>query len=131
MKNKINLLIYEKQQLLNQIKTQEKTIKEKRNSWTHFQSPKFEHKRNISFTDFSHNKVKNQNICFTESNNNEIEKNNNYKEMENRLHEENSKLNTENINNKENPVLYDKRLNKRKYIFNKKKTSKRQVENIL
>ena len=125
MKNKINSLIFEKQQLLNQIKTQETTVNTKRNSWSNYQSPKFGHKRNISFTDFGYNKIKNKSICFTENNDNEQGKNQKVKDNKNRLNEENTKLNMENINNnKENSVLFDKRLNKRKYIFNKKKTSR-------
>ena len=54
MKSKINTLILEKQQLLDKIKTQEKNLinHKRRYSWSNLQSPKFGHKRNISFTDF-------------------------------------------------------------------------------
>ena len=127
MKDKINSLIYEKQQLLDQIRTQRKNFVNRTNSFTTLQSPTFRHKRNISFTDYGYNKIKDKNICFTESNNNETENNQKYFDKIN--YEENTKLNGENIINNENTnkaekniVLYEKRLNKRKYIFNKKNT---------
>ena len=74
MKNKINSLIFEKQQLLNQIKTQERTINNKRYSWSTLQSPKIVHKRNISFTDFEYNKIKNKNEFIKENSINKIER---------------------------------------------------------
>ena len=72
MKNQINSLLLEKQQLLNQIKKQESNFnKNKRNSWISYQSPKFGIKRNISFTNFGYNKYKNNNNIFlTETYNN-------------------------------------------------------------
>jgi len=125
MKDKINSLIYEKQQLLNQIKTQKKKFIYRTNSFSTLQSPIFRHKRNISFNDYGYNKIKDKNICFTENNNSDIENNQKYIDLIN--HEENTKLNGENIiikkkQNKDrgNIILYEKRLNKRKYIFNKK-----------
>ena len=124
MKNKINSLIFEKQQLLDQIKSQERTINSKKYCWSTIQSPKMAHKRNISFTDFGYNKIKKNNMCATDTNNIDIERKKTYIEMMEHLNEENTKSNGEIINNKENVVLYDKRLNKRKYIFNKKKTSR-------
>ena len=80
MKSKINLLILEKQQLLDKIKNQEKNYinHKRRYSWSNLQSPKFGHKRNISFTDFGYNKFLDNNICMTESNNIEFEDNNKY-----------------------------------------------------
>ena len=95
MKNKINSLIYEKQQLLNQIKTQERTINNKRYSWSTLQSPKIVHKRNISFTDFEYNKIKNKNECINENSNNKIERKKTYIEMMKHLNEENTKSNRE------------------------------------
>ena len=47
MKDKINSLIYEKQQLLDQIRTQRKNFVNRTNSFTTLQSPTFRHKRNI------------------------------------------------------------------------------------
>ena len=132
MKNKINALIYEKQQLLNQIKQQEINISNNRRySWSTLQSPKFGIKRNISFSDVGYNKIKNKNICYTEINqNNNIEKKVKCIEMINHINEKDNNQIKENIindnQNKESTILYDKRLNKRKYIFNKKKAN---VEN--
>ena len=138
MKNKINSLLLEKQQLLNQIKKQESNFnKNKRNSWISYQSPKFGIKRNISFTNFGYNKYKNNNNIFlTET------YNNNDTKMYNKSDENNIKFkkqinSTKNINenykndNSQIKVFYDKRLNKRKYIFNKKKTENLNRENQL
>jgi hypothetical protein len=138
MKNQINSLLLEKQQLLNQIKKQESNFnKNKRNSWISYQSPKFGIKRNISFTNFGYNKYKNNNNIFlTET------YNNNDTKMFNKSDENNIKFkkqinSTKNINenyknnNSQIKVFYDKRLNKRKYIFNKKKTENLNRENQL
>jgi hypothetical protein len=128
MKSKINTLISEKQQLLDKIKTQEKNLinHKRRYSWSNLQSPKFGHKRNISFTDFGYNKISDNNICMTESNNIEFEDNNKYSTEWNTKDNYNiNNINEKHVNNKNDVknVLYDRRLNKRKYIFNKKKTN--------
>ena len=130
MKNTIKSLIYEKHLLLNHIKNQEKSIDNyRRNSYTSFQSPKFGLKRNISFTNYGYNKIKDKNLCLEEKIFIEEEGKDNYKEKIYCLNEEKNKMNEENIIkkglqkvNQENLALYDKRFNKRKYIFNKKKS---------
>ena len=128
MKSKINSLILEKQQLLDKIKNQEKNYinHKRRYSWSNLQSPKFGHKRNISFTDFGYNKFSDNNICMAESNNIEFEDNNKYSTEWNTKDNYNiNNINEKHVNNKNDVknVLYDRRLNKRKYIFNKKKTN--------
>ena len=129
MKNKIDSLIVEKQQLLDKIKTQEGSVYN-RKSWSNIQNPKFLHKRNISFTNYEYNNIKDKNICITETNKDDTERNNKYDTdwnkhfCEEKINNEKTKKN----NNKGIRVLYDKRLNKRTYIFNKKKTDNSERE---
>ena len=125
MKSKINSLILEKQQLLDKIKNQEKNYinHKRRYSWSNLQSPKFGNKKNVSFTDIRTNQYSDKNICLTESNNIDFDINNKYStEWNNNLNKTLNYINT-NFENNRNKILYDKRLNKRRYVFNKKKTS--------
>ena len=120
MKSKINSLILEKQQLLDKIKNQEKNYinHKRRYSWSNLQSPKFGNKKNVSFTDISTNQYSDKNICLTESNNIDFDINNKYStEWNNNLNKTLNYINT-NFENNRNKILYDKRLNKRRYVFN-------------
>ena len=130
MKNKINTLIVEKQQLLNKIKNKEGNLYNRKKSWSNLQSPKFGHKKNISFSDYEFNNIKDKNICITENNKNETERINKYYTDWNKSFCK-EKTNNEKVKNNQNKgikVLYDKRLNKRTYIFNKKKTENSKKE---
>ena len=159
MNSKIHNLLYEKQQLLRQIKTREDNFNNiRRNSWTNFQIKKFRNNRSISSVNSRYNKFKNNNICYTE--NNDDKNDNKNIDMFNSLEEENMKLkcqlNDDNMNkvsidlfnqkdtktltmgnhdiekykiiNHQNKISYDKRLNKRKFIFNKKKAERTKTE---